>query len=151
CFLPRHIRMLDDERFGPQDALEHRRNRRPAAPVTALQHPHQLDEHHGRNEPLPLGGERFLDKPIGERSLRGIVLGEITDKNVRVETDHLPAPRFATIRRISSTETGRSGFGTMPLSERTSSTAGTRAKLPSFSSTNSTRSPVVTPSFCRTG
>ena len=84
---------------------------------------------------------------IGERGLLWIVLRQIAYEYVGIETYHLPAPRLAMIRRISSTDSGVGGLGTIPLSVRTSSVAGTKANCPLASSMNSTRSPVSTPSF----
>src|SRR6266404_5148583 len=118
---------------------------------TAIKNPEQLAEDKNGKEHGLAAGPALFQNPFCNLRLLGIVVGEITDQNIGIETPHVPENPLATASFISSTETGRLRLDrTIPLSDRKSVLSGLRITRPEGSMTKSTRLPTWRRSCSRT-
>src|SRR4030095_688683 len=148
--LPDRFGFLDHKLPRAQDALQDGDDLGLGAAVALLQHPDQFGEGNGRHKPRPRLVAFIFYQLDSLGGLPRIVLRDVAQEGVGIESDHQRAPRRLIAAFIALIEIGLGGRLTMPLSERTSSVAAFNANSPGPTSMNSTRSPVARPSFSRT-
>jgi hypothetical protein len=117
--------LVHDELSGPQDDLQRLGNLRSAQVVARRQHPHQLD-HRNQGDEARRRRRQALDQLRGLGRLPDVVLHDVADQHVGIQSDHrADAPREAMVRFISSMETTFDGLPNIPFSSVTERFAAT--------------------------
>src|SRR5215470_4053392 len=135
--------VLDRELGRAKNLFQRERHIFARIAVGGLQHPHQL----AQDDPVDHAGilRRALicNEPGGFSGLLGVVLHQVSNQHIRVDSGHHRPARLRIAASISSNDTRRGAGARRPFNSRTSTVAGTRTTLPSASTTNSTRSPAL--------
>ncbi len=121
---------LNRELPGSQDSLQYGDDLCLDAPVAALENPYEFGQHDRRDEASARLAAFFFDDVSSFRGLPTIVLRDVTNEDVGIETKHRLARRRLIAAFIALIETGDTGLRIIPLSERTSSVAGLSANSP---------------------
>ena len=140
---PRYLMVFDLELGGPQNLFQRQRHLPARVAVSRFERPDHLAQH----DPIDKAGI-FRQTLVGDESgglsrLFGIVLHEVTDEDVGVDSGRRRPARLRIAVCISSSETLRGAGTRSPFSSRASTVAGTRTTLPSASTTNWTLSPAL--------
>src|SRR5579863_6761567 len=113
--------VLNLERSGRQHHLDVGSDFLSRTLVKALKDPHHLEDGHQADEAWFLFGEPVCDDLRRACRLDGIILYQVAQQDIGIETDHffclnLCVAPASTAASISSSETGLAGFGMIPFS-----------------------------------
>jgi hypothetical protein len=111
--------ILNFERICSKKALKMCRDFSGRLLQKTTEHPNNLEDTNETDEAGVVVAQYLVDDMVGERCLLRVILQQIPQDHIRIESDHqrnlLVAPALIAAF-ISSTETGRERFGTLPLS-----------------------------------
>src|SRR5271165_247956 len=137
-----------NENVSPKRALDRGGDGMVRKTIGAIEHPYGFDHCHNTDETGVLLGQLPFDQLGRLRRLNGIVLREVADKDVGIESDHrrlarceMPAALAAAASLISSIVTGRCRRGLTIPRNAEAGIFGNRTTLPSGCTKNLTLSP----------
>jgi hypothetical protein len=83
------------------------------------EHPYYLEDSNKADQPGVPAAQYMVDDMVGSNCLLRVILKQVPQNHIRIESNHqrnLFVAPASMATSISSTEIGREGFGTLPLS-----------------------------------